>query len=196
MPGKNFSRNNTGKRKESDFYETAPCLVDTFLDAEEGFWDRQMPILEPASGHGAIVNVLKHRGFKDVISYDLVEDGVDFLQQSTNVRQLITNPPYSLAHEFILHAKEVVYGKFALLLPLTYLQGSKRLREIWSDSSYPLEKVYVFNRYPMLGLPLREDGKIETGMMALAWFIWNRGYQGEPKIKWLDIDKYILKKRD
>ena len=49
----------------------------------------------------------------------------------------------------------------------------------------------------MLGEPLREDGKIHTGMQTYAWFVWNRAWRGhEPRIRWLDIDKYILRKED
>lgn len=196
--GKNYSRNNaSGKRKESDFYETPYCLTRTFLEADEDNWSLAPSIVEPACGHGAITKVLNDFGFLNITEYDLMADGKNFLEDGHEYEYLITNPPYSLAHEFILHAKKIIGQRFAMLLPLTYLQGSKRLKEIWSDKQFPLELVYVFNRYPMLGVPLREDGKIPTGMQTYAWFVWSRAWKGhEPRIRWLDIDKYILKKGD
>lgn len=39
------------------------------------------------------------------------------------------------------------------------------------------------------------DGKVECGMMITGWFIWNKNYNGFPKIKVLDMQKYIMRKR-
>jgi len=199
--GKNFSRNNaSGKRKVSDRYFTPYCLTREFVEHEILWfddWQKHRALLEPACGDGAIVKVLAEYGYTNVVAFDLNYDGTDFLTYSEQFDYMITNPPYSLAHEFILHAKEIISLRFALLLPLTYLQGSKRLKDVWSDRRFPLESIYVFNRYPMLGDALREDGKIRTGMQTMAWFVWNReNKNAEPVIRWLDIDKYILKKGD
>ena len=199
--GKNFSRNNSGKRKESDFYATHYSLTREFLLAD-GDWDRSLKISDSSCGEGAIVKVLKEFGFTNIYAKDLVQDGVDFLQDITHVAYSIMNPPYSLANEFILHAKEVVSHKFAMLLPLTYLQGSYRYNHIWLDTVFPVESVYVFNRFPMLGVELREDGKFPTGMQALCWIVWNKYSEPEdfckrgPVIHWIDVDKYVLKKGD
>jgi hypothetical protein len=193
--GKNYSRNNaSGKRKASDLYETHYSLTREFLDNTT--WYRHFSICDPCAGNGAIVKILEEYEFNLIDYHDILTDGVDFLQDNTPVQYIITNPPYSLANEFILHAKEVVKEKFAFLLPLTYLQGSYRYNNIWKDIWFPLESIYVFNRFPMLGVPLREDGLMPTGMQAMAWFVWNKEHEGEPTIHWLDIDKYILRKGD
>lgn len=202
--GKNYSRNNaSGERKASDFYETCYCLTREFVIAEiikgEGWlfpFLEEDAWLEPACGNGAIVKVLAEFGYTNIVSFDFMKDGIDFLVYPRHHPYMITNPPYSLAHEFILHAKEIIDDQFALLLPLTYLQGQRRYEEIFSDRDYPLKTVYVFTRYPMLGEPLREDGKIHTGMQAYAWFVWSKEYMGSPIIKWLDINKYVLRKGD
>jgi len=191
--GKNYSRNNaSGKRKPSDLYETHYSLTWEFL--KKTTWCKSLLMSDPCAGNGAITKVLKGVGFENIISHDILTDGVDFLRDNTPVQYIITNPPYSLANEFILHAKEVAKEKFAFLLPLTYLQGSYRYNNIWMDIGFPLESIHVFNRFPMLGVPLREDGLMPTGMQAMAWFTWNKKYVGEPTIRWLDIDKYILRK--
>ena len=193
--GKNYSRNNaSGKRKVSDLYETHYSLTREFLDKTE--WDTSLTVSDPCAGNGAIVMILEEYGFRKIISHDVLTDKVDFLHNSTPVDYIITNPPYSLANEFILHAKEVVRDRFAFLLPLTYLQGSYRYKNVWMDKEFPLDSIYVFNRFPMLGVPLREDGLMPTGMQAMAWFLWDRTLVGEPVIRWIDIDKYILKKGD
>lgn len=198
MKGKNYSLNNASKkRKESDFYETPYCLTETFLSADLSWED--LPTLDPCCGKGAIGKVLLDEGLSvgNLIEHDIDKDGIDFLSYQNPCPQIISNPPYSLANEFILHAKEIATERFAFLLPLSYLQGSKRYNTIWKDETYPLHRVYVFNRFPMMGLPLREDGMLEkTGMMALAWYVWENSPKNWPEIRWLDIDPYILHKKD
>lgn len=191
--GKNFSANNaTGKRKKSDFYETPYSLTRKFLDVEE--FDKSLTICEPACGGGAISNILKERWEDDLVSaYD---KETNFLFETRNYDYVITNPPFSLAHEFILKAKSVVNRKFALLLPLSYLHGKKRFDEIYTDEEFSLKKVYIFTRYPMLGDKLREDGKYTTGMMVYAWFVWEKGYTNEPTISWIDNNEDVLSKKD
>lgn len=190
--GKNFSRNNVGgKRKESDLYETPYCLTEALLEREcFGYNDE---LLEPCCGNGAIVHVLKNRGYQNVTAYD-VTSGVDFLLEQRMFDVIVTNPPFSIANLFVLKAKQVCRKKFAMLLPLTYLQGSFRLNHVWNDVVFPLCYVYVLSRYPMLGLPLRDDGKITTGMQAYAWFVFDKSGIQEPVVRWINLDPFIVKK--
>ena len=142
MPkGKNFSANNaTGKRKKSDFYETPYTLTRKFLDVEDV--DKSLSVCEPACGGGAITKVLSEYWEDDKITaYD---KKTNFLWDYNEYNSIITNPPFSLAFEFIRKAKQLAKSKFALLLPLSYLHGKKRFDEIYSDRSYGLEKVYVY----------------------------------------------------
>ena len=191
--GKNFSANNaTGKRKKSDFYEPTYTLTRKFLDVE--YFNKNSTVCEPACGGGAISKVLNEYWEDDKITaYD---KETNFLWDFNDYDYVITNPPFSLAFEFIQKAKQLAKSKFALLLPLSYLHGKKRFDEIYSDRDYGLEKVYVFTRYPMLGEPLREDGKYNTGMMVYAWYVWTNGYSGQPTIDWLDNNEDVLSKKD
>jgi hypothetical protein len=190
MTGKNFSCNNMGQRKKSDFYETPYSITQQFLDREK----LNGSILEPASGSGAISKILIKNGY-EVISKDL-SLGDDFLKESNKFDTIITNPPFSLAFEFIQKAKEIS-DYFAFLLPLSYLHGKKRFDNIYSDEKFPLSRIYVFTRYPMLGEPLRKDGKYNTGMMVYAWFVWDKFSVGrEPIIRWIDNNHNVLTKED
>ena len=191
--GKNFSANNaTGKRRKSDFYETPYTLTRKFLDVE--YFNKNSTVCEPACGGGAITRVLKEHWEDDkVTSYD---KETNFLCETGKYDYIITNPPFSIAFEFIQRAKLVAKSKFAFLLPLSYLHGKKRFDEVYSDRTYGLEKVYVFTRYPMLGESLREDGKYNTGMMVYAWYVWTNGYSGQPTIDWLDNNEDVLSKMD
>ena len=209
MPkGKNFSANNASKGinqvgvgmvgerdkkgKKSDFYETPYSLTRKFLEVEE--FDKSLSVCEPACGGGAITQVLEEYWDKDLVrSYDRE---VNFLWDYDEYDNIITNPPFSLAFEFIQKAKQLARKKFAFLLPLSYLHGKKRYDHIYSDRAYGLKKVYVFTRYPMLGDKLREDGKYNTGMMVYAWFVWERGHSDQPIIEWIDNNEDVLSKKD
>lgn len=183
MKGKNFSTNNNGKRRKSDFYETPYSLTWLLLEQETLIGS----VLEPACGRGAICNLMKKARCYD--------KETDFLTEGGRYDTIITNPPYSIAQKFILKAKEVARKKIIFLLPLSYLHGKKRFDEIWTDKDFPLARIYVFTRYPLLGETLRKDGKHNTGMMVYAWFVWEKKYNGEPIIKWLDNNEYILSKK-
>lgn len=77
------------------------------------------------SGVSNITKLLKKEGF-NVISSDIVT-GFDFLKNEPDFDFdcIITNPPFSLKDDFIKKCYE--YKKpFALLLPITALEGVKR----------------------------------------------------------------------
>lgn len=185
MSGKNFSCNNTGKRRASDFYQTPYCLTDLLLSKE----NLVGTVLEPACGAGAIVSRLPY-------CTNYYDKETDFLKEKRQYNTIITNPPFSLAQEFILKAKEVATDKIIMLLPLSYLHGKKRYDIVWKDKKFPLKKIYVFTRYPMLEETVRPDGKHRTGMMVYAWFVWEKEYENKPTIDWLDNNDYVINHKE
>lgn len=190
--GKNFSCNNMGQRKKSDFYETPYSITKKIIESEQ--FDFSKKVLEPAKGNGAIERVLNNFWEKEKIaSYDIE---VDFLKETRKFDYIITNPPFSLAREFILTAKKVATKKFCFLLPLSYLHGKNRFDEIYCDKKYGLKKVHIFTRYPMLGDPLRDDGKYRTGMMVYAWYVFENGFELNPEIGWIDNDEDVLRTKN
>ena len=197
MKGKNFSLNST-KRNKNDYYQTPYSMTRQLLEVE----NFEGKILEPCCGAGAIVKVLKDYD-KSVDYCDLNNEfsltGVfknfkDFINDDFDrYDNIITNPPFSLAKEFILKAKEITNNKIAMLLPLNYLHGVTRYNEIYLDRKFPLKAVYVFCRYGMLEETIRDDGTYKTGMMVYAWYIWEKDYKGEPIIRWLNNNSYVRK---
>lgn len=188
--GKNFSGNNvTGLRRRSDFYETPYSLTELFLDNARLGVEKDGRVLEPACGHGAITKVLSQKGYSNVTSYD-IESGTDFLDEDRRFDFIITNPPFSLAKEFIEKAIETA-PRFAFLLPLSYLHGKERYEKFYRNDDL-LKSVHVFTRYPLLGEPLRDDGKFRTGMMVYAWFLFDVAKYGAPTIHWLDNHPYVI----
>ena len=116
-------------RADADYYATEPAATDWLCKLEQF----QSPILEPSCGEGHISRQLIAHGY-DVVSRDLVDRGygevADFLlfNNDTWEGDIITNPPYSKAQEFVEQALKMVKPgrKVAMFLKLTFLEGKKR----------------------------------------------------------------------
>jgi hypothetical protein len=174
-----------GARQKDDFYATPPSSTEAFLRVER--FDG--PIWEPACGDGAISKVLENHGYK-VVSTDLVkrgygETGIDFLMEyQPRAANVVTNPPFKLASQFVRQALQLTTGKVAMLLKVGFLEGVNR-----SDlfDSAPLARVWVYRgRQSFLknGIDATNmNGK--GGMIAYAWFVWEHGYTGKPTLGWI-----------
>ena len=116
-------------RAEHDYYATEPRATELLLGLEK-FAPR---IWEPACGAGHMANVLAANGYEvkatDLIDRDFGTGGVDFLAQTEKWDgDIITNPPYKFAAEFVEKALELVAdgAKVAMFLKLTFLEGKTR----------------------------------------------------------------------
>lgn len=168
-------------REKDDFYTTPPIGTKALLAVEKF----EGKIWEPACGEGHISKVLIENGY-EVESSDLVDRGygqsrVDFLMEyKPRAPNIITNPPFKNATDFIRKSLALSSSKVALLMRLQTLEGSERA-EVFKNS--PLARIHVFSRR----LTLEKNGiKPESsGMMAVAWFIWEHGFEGKPTINWI-----------
>ena len=104
--------NHTDKeRQNEDYYATDPIAIDVLIRDGKVTFDK--PIWECACGRGDLSDRLKDYGY-DVYSTDLVyrgygKGGINFLTYSgTWEGDILTNPPYKYAKEFIEHAMEII----------------------------------------------------------------------------------------
>lgn len=172
-------------RKSFDFYPTPRSSVEALLQSEIFSGS----ILEPASGEGHISKVLsEYYPDADISSYDIQQNcygigEVDFLQQKVDFynypENIITNPPYVKATEFILHAKQIARHKIAMLLKLNALAGLERYVKIWTDKKFPLKKVIVLVRRP-------DFSQKCSPTLEYCWAIWDKFYLSSPIIEWFD----------
>lgn len=170
---------------QNDYYATEPQAVELLLQ-EESFCRE---VWEPACGEGHVSEVLKAHGY-NVYSTDLVNRGygdchVNFfkIQHPIN-RDIITNPPYKFAKEFVEHALDVVTSghNVAMFLKLTFLEGAKRKALF---DKYPPKKIYVFrNRVDCWKNGI--EPKKASRAVCYAWFIWTKGFNGPPTIDWIN----------
>lgn len=171
-------------REKDDFYPTWPGATSALLSVE--MFDGA--IWECASGEGDMSRVLEDAGYS-VISTDLVdrsygEPRVDFLMEWTaRAPNIVTNPPFGLAREFVDKALSLTTGKVAMFLRLAFLEGVER--GSWLPDT-PLARVWIMSRrVPMQRGRISEAGD-GHGVIAFAWFVWEHGHSGAPALGWLD----------
>ena len=170
-------------RAEQDFYATEPRATELILGLEK-FAPR---IWEPACGAGHMANVLAANGY-DVKATDLIDrgfgtGGIDFLAQTEKWDgDIITNPPYKFAAEFVEKALELVAdgAKVAMFLKLTFLEG--KTRRAMFNSTPPL-RVWVSSSRLQCGINGDFGG---TSATAYAWFVWQKGYKGDTILRWFN----------
>lgn len=126
----------------------------------------------------------------NVLSTDLIYRGygtgdVDFLKQTYNFKgDIITNPPYKYATEFVYKALSLVNdgNKVAMFLKLLFLEGKARKRLF---KQHPPKTIYVSSSR----LLCAHNGNFERykgSAVAYAWFVWEKGYRGVTMVKWIN----------
>ncbi len=176
------------ERQTDDYYATDPHAMELLLDEEEF----SHHVWECACGKGHLSNVLEQRGY-DVCSTDLVdrgygESGIDFLKSDDEFDgDIITNPPFKYAQEFVEHALEVVAPghKVAMLLRLQFLEGVRR-RELFD--AHPPRTIYIpSHRITCVKNATEEQNFNDNrGAQAYAWFVWDKEFSGSPTVKWIN----------
>ena len=182
------SNHSDTERESNDYYATDPKAVELLLALEVFSHD----IWEPACGEGHISKVLeRHR--HAVRSTDLIDrgfgrGGVDFLSETgTYNGDIVTNPPYKYAKEFVEHAIETVPNgnKVAMLLRLSFLEGKSR-RELFDRC--PPKTVYVSSGRINCckNGDFSHEQRSSNSAQAYAWFVWQKGYAGPTVVKWFN----------
>jgi hypothetical protein len=171
-------------REENDYYATEPRVIKELFDVET--FDSS--IWECACGEGHLSKEMQSLG-KLVKSTDLVYRGfgvgeIDFLNENDKWNgDIITNPPYKFAQEFVEHSVDLINdkNKVAMFLKLTFLEGQARRKMF---EKYPPKVIYVYSQRRKCAI----NGKFEdtgSSAAAYAWFVWEKGFSGEPIIKWI-----------
>ena len=182
------------EREQDDYYATPPKAVKQLCELEKFSHN----ILEPCCGEGHISKTLISLGY-DVESSDIVNRG--FGDRFCSIMELegpydkdiITNPPYKYALEFLDKCLSLVTDghKVAMFLKLQFLETSKRY---YYFQKYPIKTVYVssnrlgcgkggvFNRFD-------KDGELNNGSaVCFAWFVWEKGYKGKTTLEFFNFD--------
>lgn len=181
------------ERASEDYYATDPIVIDKLLKVESP----RNCIWECACGGGHMSERLIECGY-NVCSTDIVDRGYkrlsflkDFLKAGSapfwQSFDIVTNPPYKYAKEFVLKALELLpdEGCCYMFLKLTFLEGKARFADLYSK--FPPKTIYVFSER----VNCAKNGDFEKlkgsggSAVAYAWFVWEKGYEGKTLIRWI-----------
>ena len=178
-------------REETDFYATDPDSLTHFLNRitldnihlNKHLW-------ENACGMGHLAEVLQERGHH-VLCTDILDRGwsdalLDFTRIPTSLKfcgDIITNPPYKHATEFVEGSINSVHdGSLVVMyLRLQFVEGKKR-RKLFDK--YPPKYIYVHSERQQT----YKSGLMNTkksSAICFAWFIWQRGFSGDTTLRWI-----------
>lgn len=172
MNGDILANRSASDRNKTDYYRTPPDVTLALLNflENQGHMDTSYTIWEPACGTGEMAEVMKEKGYS-VFCTDRYPTGygnpiaMDFLvSYLPEFDWIITNPPFSMAEEFIRHAREM--GNYcAFLLKSQFWHAQRRLA--------------LFREHPpayVLPLTWRPDflwgAKSGSPTMECIWTVW------------------------
>lgn len=191
----NIAEGIVGRKKNDDkfdLYETPTWATELIVERllQDGVLNLTDIITEPCCGAGAISKVLQNKGF-NVISSDIQTQSFIYGEKDTDVKQyednscevVFTNPPYNqmTKENMLADFLRITNDKLILLLNIFYLSSSDRY-ELLKNS--PLKYIYIHsNRVTMY--PYGVEKPKNDGTKMFAWFVWEKGYSGEPNVRWI-----------
>lgn len=164
------------KRRWYDFYPTPPEATRALLRVEGqciATMSKGRPVWEPCGRGGAIIREIEAAGLPWV-GTDVVSDvdngvtGLDLLAaKAPRSKVVVTNPPFALAAEMIVHLLDRLKVDYlALLLKATFFHADER-RELFR--LHPPARIHA--------LTWRLDFKGQGApVMECAWFVWQRSW--------------------
>ena len=163
-------------RLPNDDYQTPPPPIRALLAHVKPFGR----FLEPCRGSGNILEAV--RPYVTLASAFELSEGSDFLGPMVLERRydwIITNPPFSLACEFIERSL-ILAEHVAMLLRLNFLESEER--RAWWQPRLPTALYALSQRPGFLDRHgrrvLNKHGKPGVDSCGYAWFVWSALYQG------------------
>lgn len=181
-------------REENDFYATDPKALEVLLDKlkKDGI-ELSGNVWEIACGKGHLSRVLEQRGYS-VFNTDLIDRGYENFHLAKNFFEfenecdgdILTNPPFKMACEFINHSLELVKdGRYVIMfLKIQFLEGQSRYDSLFKNN--PPKYIYVFTKRTNTARNGEFDKYKAAPALCYTWMIWQKGFKGEPTLRWLN----------
>ena len=179
------------EREANDYYATHPSMAKFLLELEPQLNN----IWEPACGEGHLAKVFEKNN-KLLFASDLIDRGYnskfcnkDFNFLNMNLKHngdIVTNPPYKYALEFVKKSLESINENHyvCMFLKLTFLEGKER-RNFFKEN--PPIRIWVSSsrmECAKNGKFLKDNGN--GGAVAFGWFVWQKGYKGKTTLDWFN----------
>ena len=174
-------------RRENDYYPTPEWCARHIPVRLAGH-----TILDPCPGQGHLMRAIeKYHDPERVLGIELDAEraaiaGVpcsNALDENTSwpdVNMVVTNPPFSLAAEFVERAIRPINDietnlcAVIMLLPISWLEPAKKRERLLLSG---LDRIHVLPRRPSF----TRDGRCASS--AYAWFVWRPG-GGHARVTW------------
>lgn len=182
------SNHSDDDRQNEDFYATIPLAAELLLELETF----SSNIWECACGEGHFSRVFLNAGHNvkssDLLDRGFGEKGVNFLKVTTQKwdGDIITNPPFKYAKEFVEKALSVISEghKVAMFLKLQFMEGKERKKLF---IKYPPKTIYVSSSRLICAKNADFKKAQQVGSaVAYAWYIWEKGFNGTTEMKWFN----------
>ena len=186
------SNHSQNERASYDLYVTPKSALQRFLDV----YTLNKNVWEVAVGTGELAEVLKENNYK-VYATDINDYGYKGLNRTLNFLSsevlpqpqegllecdILTNPPFNKSLEFVKQALNIVEDGYnvVMFLRLQFLEG--KTRKAFFEQNPP-KYIYVFSDRQNCINPFGVNQK--SSAICYAWFVWQKGFKGDPSIKWL-----------
>jgi hypothetical protein len=152
--------------------------------------------LEPACGRGYMAEALKDY-FGKVRASDVFDYGYgkqyDFAERTMQHDWVITNPPFRLAEDLVLHSFDLAIQGVAILARTSFLESVHRYNAIYNNQPPAIVAQFV-ERVPMFKGRLDPHGSTAT---SYAWFVWLAPFmQRDTKFIWIPPCRRALEEPD
>jgi len=177
------------ERQIRDYYATDPNALRKFIEAFKADGNSLAPkVWECASGEGNLSKVLQEEAH-DVFESDIYDYGNnkvgDFLKTELYWDgDILTNPPYKKAKDFVQHALTTVTDgrQVIMLLRIQFLESKGRHE--WFKNSPP-KFVYVHSSRIKIWKDNDQAKYPGTQPLCYAWYVWEKGFEGQTTIQWI-----------
>ena len=172
-------------RAENDYYATDPIAAHLLLEVEPELYN----IWECACGEGHLAKVFDNKNKLNKAT-DLIDRGYGAIEnflycnEPYHAGDIITNPPYKYAKEFVEHALDLIdEGRYVcMFLKVLFLESRSR-KQLFQQ--YPPKTIYISSS--RINCAKNGDFNLYTSSaIAYAWFVWQKGYNSEAIIKWIN----------
>jgi hypothetical protein len=178
-------------RDQHDLY-TEPRWISQRLFEVEDF---RGTIHDPAVGSGRIVDAAREAGYActgaDIVRRSGQFLRLDFLKDVRRHQNIVCNPPFRIAPEFIPHALKLARRKVAMVFPLARIAAANGPRGSFWINDTPLERVWILSPRPSMppadiAIDCERRGLLPSGGTEdFTWLVFRIGFAGRPEIRWL-----------
>lgn len=208
-------------RDDKDFYPEPYWPVEQLCKALN--WEGR--VWDPACGYGTIPQVFLAAGHI-VTATDLVDRGYGLSGQNflaykreliARTENIVCNPPFKLAIEFLRQAKRFTTKRVAFLLPLKWLASDTRL-QLFKTEWKPAKIFVLSNRLSMppgvfidpetrrfncddpnpkkqndgtLKYRWRKGDMPKGGAVDFCWVVWEHGHDGPTETFWMSKEMML-----